>query len=281
MKKILAISGGVDSMVMLDILKDDPDVIIAHFNHGTRPSADADELFVKSTARGLKKPFFSEKAELGENVSEETARLARYSFLKKLARRERGIVYTAHHQDDVIESIIINLLRGTGWRGLAPLSDPELARPLLNMSKKDILRHAAKKNLSFRQDPTNAEGNYLRNRIRSSIKDADLDFAKLLELSSSQRDLKLEIDRTLAEILPKNAVYERSWFTNLPDLVAVELLRAILTRANLSATRPQLTNFLSAIRSYPSGKFFNLPGDRLVRLDKSTFSLTPPTLIYP
>lgn len=273
MKKILAISGGVDSMVMLDMMKGDPAIIIAHFNHGTRPSADTDELFVAKVAKRLGKPFFSERANLGEGASEEAARLARYDFLKRLAEKEQGVIYTAHHQDDVIESVIINLIRGTGWRGLAPLSDPDLARPLLDLSKREILIYAAENRVIFRQDPTNTEDYYLRNRVRQYLKDAETNTSKLLSLVSSQRILGLEIEKTINGVLPESAVYERSWFVDLPDEVAVELLRTALAREGLSATRPQLLNFLSAIRDYPPGKYFNLPNDHLVRLEKSSFSL--------
>ena len=82
MKKVLAISGGVDSMCLLHMLKDDKDVVVAHFNHGTRPSADDDEKFVASYAKKYGLPFYSEKAQLGADVSEADARSARYAFLK-------------------------------------------------------------------------------------------------------------------------------------------------------------------------------------------------------
>jgi len=108
--------------------------VVAHFNHGTRPSADDDQKFVQKKCAELNIEFFTEKANLGENASEETAREKRYAFLNKIALREKGEIYTAHHMDDLIESVVINLIRGTGWRGLTPFSNNY--HPLLNKTKK-------------------------------------------------------------------------------------------------------------------------------------------------
>jgi tRNA(Ile)-lysidine synthase len=271
MKKILAVSGGIDSMVMFDLMKNDDDVIVAHFNHGTRPSADADEQFVKKAAKRHNLPFFSEKAALGEHVSEEVARTARYNFLRKIAKAENGLLYTAHHKDDLIESIIINFLRGTGWRGLAPMSDPTIVRPLLDMTKNDIIKYAATQNITFRQDPTNNEDDYLRNRVREKLRTSEIDRDFLIEFYDDQTILKSHIDRAIFDLLPENGIYQRAWFKALDDTIALELLRAALAKKDLSATRPQLTDFLAAIRTYPTGKKFNLPEDRLITLERDIF----------
>jgi len=172
-KKILAVSGGIDSMVLLErFFRDDPeDIVVAHFNHGTRTSADLDEQFVFSRCKELKVPFETMKVMLGEGVSEELARQKRYDFLYHVANKYGGEIYTAHHLDDLIESIAINLIRGTGWRGLTPFSDNRIHRPFIEMGfyKTDILRFAAENKVLFREDPTNATDDYLRNRVRSKL----------------------------------------------------------------------------------------------------------------
>lgn len=172
-KKILAVSGGIDSMVLLEkFFRDDPEnIVVAHFNHGTRTSADLDEQFVFSRCKELKVPFETMKIMLGEGVSEELARQKRYDFLYHVANKYGGEIYTAHHLDDLIESIAINLIRGTGWRGLTPFSDNRIHRPFIEMGfyKTDILRFAAENKVLFREDPTNATDDYLRNRVRSKL----------------------------------------------------------------------------------------------------------------
>ena len=173
MKKILAVSGGIDSMVLLErFFRAEPEnIVVAHFNHGTRTSADLDEQFVFSRCKELKVPFETMKVMLGEGVSEELARQKRYDFLYHVANKYGGEVYTAHHLDDLIESIAINLIRGTGWRGLTPFSDNRIHRPFIERGfyKTDILRFAAENKVLFREDPTNATDDYLRNRVRSKL----------------------------------------------------------------------------------------------------------------
>lgn len=172
-KKILAVSGGIDSMVLLEkFFRTEPEnIVVAHFNHGTRTSADLDEQFVFSRCKELKVPFETMKIMLGEGVSEELARQKRYDFLYHVANKYGGEIYTAHHLDDLIESIAINLIRGTGWRGLTPFSDNRIHRPFIERGfyKTDILRFAAENKVLFREDPTNSTDDYLRNRVRSKL----------------------------------------------------------------------------------------------------------------
>jgi len=172
-KKILAVSGGIDSMVLLErFFRGEPEnIVVAHFNHGTRTSADLDEQFVFSRCKELKVPFETMKIMLGEGVSEELARQKRYNFLYHVANKYSGEIYTAHHLDDLIESIAINLIRGTGWRGLTPFSDNRIHRPFIERGfyKTDILRFAAENKVLFREDPTNSTDDYLRNRVRSKL----------------------------------------------------------------------------------------------------------------
>lgn len=160
-------------MVLLEkFFRDEPEnIVVAHFNHGTRTSADLDEQFVSSRCEELKVPFETMKIMLGEGVSEELARQKRYNFLYHVANKYSGEIYTAHHLDDLIESIAINLIRGTGWRGLTPFSDNRIHRPFIEMGfyKTDILRFAAENKVLFREDPTNATDDYLRNRVRSKL----------------------------------------------------------------------------------------------------------------
>ncbi len=317
MKAVLAISGGIDSMVMLDIFareeakentqedeelqnyhSGNPKVAVAIFNHGTRPSAEDDVAFVQKMAGEKYEdlPCYTAKSNLGENAPEAIAREKRYEFLRELAaemsksendkNQKKVMVYTAHHLDDLVESVAINLLRGTGWRGLAVLDAPGIARPLLEadlmprdlrdlvpFDKNAIRKYAARNEISFRQDPTNCEDNYLRNRVREKLGDFD-EKRKIYDLWRKQKKLKREIDELVQELLPaENEPWQRSWFEDLAKAVALELLRAGTRRVGVAATRPQLEDFWQAIRSYAPGKSFNLPQDHLVKFTKETFWL--------
>lgn len=274
MKKLLAISGGVDSVCLLHMMKDDPEVLVAHFNHGTRPSAKTDQEFVKQLAEKYQKPFFTAEKHLGEHASEETARAARYDFLRTTAREQNAKIYTAHHLDDLIESIAINLSRGTGWRGLVPLGAEDIERPFIaqKLTKADLLRYAAEHRLTFREDPTNHEDYYLRNRLREQLKTlSKTQKSALIELYEQQKLTKTAIDQILRTLAPEDRTYQRAWFKN--DETSLEFLSFAAKSAKIPLTRPQLENFLTAILTYAPEKSFNLPKNRLVVLHKAHFVL--------
>lgn len=276
MKKVLAISGGVDSMLLLREFCNDKDAVVAHFDHGTRPSAKDDAKFVEQAAKEWELPVYLGHGNLGEKVSEAVAREARYAFLKKIAKKVDGEIYTAHHTDDLVESIAINLLRGTSWRGLTPFYDKSIKRIFLDtgLSKKDIYKKAAELGIAFRQDPTNNEENYLRNRVRRKLAVADKkDAVAICELYKKQVALREEIEKIIDELLPKDGRYERIWFESLDDKVALELLRVGLQKVSVSATYPQIKEFLTAIKTFSPEKKFNLPGGKLVTIHKHNFVL--------
>ena len=291
MKKILAVSGGVDSMVLLDIFKNEPNILVAHFNHGTRKSADDDEAFVRRRCKELGVDITVGHSKLGANVSEETAREARYDFLfsirddiLKRVPGEEVLIYTAHHLDDLVESVSINLMRGTAWRGLTPFSMPGTFRPflsgdvLLPESKADILTYASRNKITFREDPTNSSDKYTRNRIREKIKTMEPEEhfrlnQEIKKLYFAQQKIRNEIEEILESLMPEDGVFKREWFSNLDDNVATEILRFALEKKDVKLTGPQLLDFLSAIRTYSPEKKFNLPGDRLITIHKNHFSI--------
>jgi tRNA(Ile)-lysidine synthase len=291
MKKILAVSGGVDSMVLLDIFKNDKDVLVAHFNHGTRKSADDDEAFVKRRCEELGLPISIGHSKLGPNISEEKAREARYDFLfslrdsiQKKVPNDSVMIFTAHHLDDLIESISINILRGTAWRGLTPFSRPGIFRPFLNddllmpESKADILTYAAHRKITFREDPTNTSEKYFRNRIRAKIKTLDpeehfLLNQKIKALYFSQRSIRAEVEEILHSLMPEDGIFKREWFFDLEDNIAIEILRFAFAQKDIKLTNPTLADFLFAIRNFEPEKKFNLPEDRLVTIHKNYFKI--------
>ncbi len=271
--KILAVSGGIDSVVMLHQMKDDPGVLVAHFDHGIRPNSAEDCAFVERLAKEYGKPFACERAHLGKNCSEAAARTARYAFLRRLAEENGGKIYVAHHADDIIESITINLLRGTGWRGLAPMQSEDIERPLKNLTKADIYRYATEHDLSFRQDQTNTEDDYLRNRVRERLRDLSKDAkAQLLELYRAQCMLKTAIDALVDEEIAtlEPARLPRDLFA-APE--SIELLRELLARRDIHLTRPQLSKALDAIRDFAPGKKFSLDRSHFLVVNKYSFSI--------
>ncbi|MCG5125502.1 tRNA lysidine(34) synthetase TilS, partial [Candidatus Saccharibacteria bacterium] len=272
MKLILAVSGGVDSMALLAMYKQ-ADIVVAHIDHGTRKSSAEDADFVRRKCQELGVKFYETKLELGEGVSEELARKKRYEFLKTIQEKEGGTLCTAHHLDDVLESIAINLIRGTGWRGLTPFYDDELVRPfiILKMRKRDVLKFAGEQNICFRQDPTNYEADYLRNRVREKMTELDeTTRADIIELFEKQNELRRKIEKLVTELAKQTVVgknfHKKHLFLTADEKVAIEVLREICLMHSYSLTRKQLVDFLLAIRTYAPHKKFNLPKNHFVTI---------------
>lgn len=232
-KYVLAVSGGVDSMVLLDILIRQPGVelVVAHLNHGIRHDSHKDERLVAGIAEQRGLIFEAGKAELGENASEEKARDVRYKFLDEIKSKHKadGII-TAHHQDDLIETAIINVLRGTGPRGLVSMSSNEkIIRPLLHVAKSQIVKYAKDNKITWRQDASNDDTKYLRNYVRLNLvpRLGDEGRKKILNnidsISSAQRhsDKLIEV---LAQEVMNGKIIDRAKFINLPLEIGNELL---------------------------------------------------------
>jgi len=190
-KILVAVSGGVDSMVLLHALhalarKQRWKILVAHFNHRLRGRAsEADEKLVRQTAAKLGLKFIGGGAEVRQLAAqakislEMAARKLRHEFLARAAR-DHGVatIALAHHTDDQVELFFLRLLRGAGGAGLAGMkwrspspADPaiSLVRPLLAFSKVDLLDFARANLIRFRDDATNASTDILRNRIRHEL----------------------------------------------------------------------------------------------------------------
>ncbi len=179
-KVLLAVSGGVDSMVMLHIMsKLGYSTAVAHCNFRLRgPESDADERFVKQAANEMGIEYFSigfetmAHAKSNKLSIQEAARDLRYGWFDQIAF-DHGFdhVSTAHNLNDSIETLLINLTRGTGIRGLAgiPAINRKIIRPLLFATRAEIEEYASKNSIKFRTDSSNNQYCYLRNKIRHKV----------------------------------------------------------------------------------------------------------------
>lgn len=180
---LLAVSGGEDSVTMLDLFskyKDmfDLNLFVCHFNHSLRKEADFDENFVKNLSIKYNLKFFSKKEDVEkfsyENKfsTEEGARILRYKFFYEVIESENiDFLATAHNKDDLAETVIMRILRGTGINGLIGITKKRnnIIRPLLDFSKAQIKNYVLENNLKFVQDNTNFLDVYKRNNIRLNL----------------------------------------------------------------------------------------------------------------
>ncbi len=238
---IVAVSGGVDSIVLLDLLAKHRmandkrhRLIVAHFDHGIREDSHLDRRLVHEAATKYRLPFAYEEGKLGASASEATARKARYEFLNRLRTHAiADAIITAHHLDDVVETGVLNILRGTGRKGLSSLrSRGEINRPLLGVPKNQLINYAKENKLTWREDSTNNDTNYRRNYVRHKIlkrlkTESPEKYHRLLIRIRRQRELNDAIDRHLQVLLhiqPSRTSLRRKDVISLPYKVACELV---------------------------------------------------------
>ena len=172
---LLAVSGGADSMVMLHLFAaraqaNTYDLVVAHFDHGLRPDSTSDLEFVRAAADSLGLPFIGTSVRLSGR-SEASARSARHAWLaSQRVSRSALATITAHHQDDLIETSLLNLARGSGRLGLAPMtSSDQVLRPLLRVDRSQLRSYAAEHKIRWREDSTNSDISNPRNFLRLEL----------------------------------------------------------------------------------------------------------------
>ena len=265
---LVAVSGGVDSMVLLHILQSlAPEnrwqICVAHFNHRLRGRAsDTDERLVLKTAAAMKLPLVAESADVKAFAAksklslEMAARKLRHEFLARAARKRKiKTIALAHHADDQVELFFLRLLRGAGGEGLAGMKwqSPSpanraisLIRPLLDFPKAELLAFARENRIPFRDDATNSSPEFLRNRIRNELlpllrKDyqpgLDKAVLRLMEIVGSEAEFAGEAAQSVASSLRLDKVRpqaERYNFDGLQVAIQRRVLQSQLADAGVA-----------------------------------------------
>lgn len=183
-KIVLGVSGGPDSISMLNILNEIKDelnfeIYVAHINHMIREEAEDDEKYVQNYCEKNNIQFFVKRIDVQKIANtkkmgtEETGRKVRYEFFEEVMQNiGANKIAIAHNKNDKIETIIMNLLRGsaiTGLKGIEPIRDNKYIRPLIECERQEIERYCEEQQLEPRIDKTNFENDYTRNKIRNIV----------------------------------------------------------------------------------------------------------------
>ncbi len=272
---ILALSGGADSVFLGETLfqKKFKKIVIAHFNHELRGEESLrDQRFCRKKAEEWRYVFETASWKHPEK-SEEKARTARYEFLESIRKKhDAKAILLAHHTDDQMETILFQFLRGTGVKGLRGMKkwdeERKIFRPLLSISKKEVLQFLHKQNISFHEDSTNADDkvfdrNFLRLKVSPLLKERFPHFKKSLlrnaELFASFDQFLSEVIERILQSFGKDhssdgipQEFSREEFFAFPIFLQSEILRTIF--APQTPGSDQIFEILEFLRTARSGK---------------------------
>lgn len=234
---ILALSGGPDSVFLLEMLKKLPlKIIAAHVNHHLRKESDKDQKFVENLHKTITKSAkIAELSRKNKAGIEETGRKIRYKFFQKLAKTHKAkYILAAHHADDNLETIIHNLTRGTTLKGLAGMEElnKNLFRPLLEITKDEIITYLNLRKIPYLTDKSNKDTTYKRNDIRKNIiphlKKLNPNLPKLLAKNSKNlREVDDFLEKEAQKWLKKNKNLDAKKFRLLHPALQKTILKEL------------------------------------------------------
>lgn len=183
---VIGVSGGPDSMALLNVLyylKENKRIncklVVAHINHGIRKEADEETEYVKSFCASKNIPCYIKREKVEELArkqkigTEEAGRKLRYSFFEEVAKKVNAHkIATAHNANDNAETVLMNVIRGSGTsglKGISPKRDNKYIRPIITCTRKEIEEYCNKNKLEPKQDKSNNENIYTRNKIRNVL----------------------------------------------------------------------------------------------------------------
>ncbi|WP_260255138.1 tRNA lysidine(34) synthetase TilS [Epilithonimonas hominis] len=244
---LLAVSGGVDSMVLADLFQVSGfDFHIAHINYHLRnEDSNLDQKVVSDFCEKHKSPFHLYEVSKNDNQPENSiqnwARELRYRFFREIQEKENlDYIVTAHHLNDQLETFIINLSKASGIRGLSgiPKNENGIIRPLLGFSKDEIYDFAKENHIEFREDQSNQKTDYLRNKIRHNIvpelqkinSDFLTNFSKSIHYINQAKDFINQSVDDKIKILKINSdknqiIIDKQTFSQESELIRYEILK--------------------------------------------------------
>ena len=237
-KIVLAISGGPDSIFMFNILyklkaKLNFEIVVCHVNHMIREEAIDDENYVTDICKKFNIECFIKRIDVKKYANnnkigtEEAGRIIRYDFFEEILKEtSSNKIAIAHNKNDKVETIIMNLLRGTGiqgLRGIEPIRDNKYIRPIIEIERKDIENYCQENNLQPRIDKTNFENIYTRNKVRNIVVPfIEKEFnPNIIESINRLSEIATEEDEYLNGIT--STIYKQLLMKEIQDEIILEL----------------------------------------------------------
>ena len=282
---VVGVSSGPDSMCLLNILeKKTKDIIVCHINHNVRKESKKEEEYLKEYCKNHNLIFESMTiTSYRESNFENEARKKRYAFYEEILKKyHSNYLFLAHHGDDLIETVLMKIARGSnidGYAGIKKISkvkDYYIVRPLLGYTKEDIMKYNKDNNIKYYIDKTNEDTSYTRNRYRKNIlpllKEEDKDIhKKFLKYSNTLQEysnyMQREIERHINKVYKNNTIYldrllELDQF--LINNILYYILNNIYNNENNIITEKHIDSIISIIRSDKPNLSINLPYNKVI-----------------
>ena len=278
---IVGCSAGPDSMALLHYLKNNTknNIVCAHINHNVRKESKEEELYLKEYCNNNNIIFESMLIEkYNENNFENEARKKRYAFYKKILRKYNSkYLFLAHHGDDLIETVLMKIIRGSnleGYAGIKEISHPDnyyIIRPLLKYTKEDLINYNKQNNIKYYIDTTNNNIEYTRNRIRKNIlpllKEENTDIHKMfLKYSNTLQEYNNYINKETEKIIKrnyKNNNLDIDKIKKLDNFLIKNVIYKLLTKIYNNETdiikEKNIIDIINIINSTKPNIFINLP----------------------
>jgi tRNA(Ile)-lysidine synthetase-like protein len=264
---VLALSGGVDSMVLFNVLMNidlNLKIVLAHVNHNKREDSKMEYQMLKKLAKKHNIPFEGYEVEINDNSNfHDDSRNQRYAFFRVVAQKHKASkIVVAHHLDDQVETIIMRLIRGTSFSGYAGIPsirrdrNISIVRPLMKVSKKDILDYARDHDIVYYEDISNSEDFYTRNRYRNKIipllriENPNLN-ERILQFRDYIESADLVLDRIKNEFIEKNSFYNTvnlDNFNKLERIIKIKVLTHIVNSATNNTLEIMYEQYNSIIK---------------------------------
>lgn len=295
---VAAISGGPDSMFLLDLLiklrnKLNIKIVVAHVHHNLRKESDEEAIKVEEYCKNNNLIFEMKKIEKYPNnkFSEEAARKIRYEFFDEIIKKYNSdILFTAHHGDDLIETILMRITRGStlnGYAGFKAISSSrgyKIARPLIYLTKQEIVKYLDENNIWYAQDMSNKSDNYTRNRYRNyilpelkkeniNVHQKFINFSK--KILSADEYLKNEASKIYNDII-KNEEICVSEFNKLDYIIKIYILEKYLNyiyKDNICAIGNTHIDIILDILSNKNNSIIDLPNNKKGVLEYNKFKI--------
>jgi tRNA(Ile)-lysidine synthase len=286
---LLAVSGGIDSMVLLDaVLATRPPRTfrVATFDHASGPHTAFAVDLVEHVALSAGASVIVGRSQVVDRPSEASWRSSRLAFLRAAAAEHRATVYTAHTRDDQVETVLFRLLRGAGARGLAGLKAPgDIRRPLLGFSRADVTRYGRAANVSWVDDPTNDSRAHARNRIRLDLLPALRAHAPtidstLVDIGERAARWRADVDAAVASLIDFSADLAHSVLDVSADSLEpygpaplAVIWPALLARIGVTADWRGTRRLVAFTKEGSAGRRIQLSGGWVVFRHRSVFEV--------